>query len=84
MNNAYIFATYDQTAGVYGQVVVDLNDNVAKRNFLYAVSQSAQLQYMAKDLELQRIAEIDLHTGVIVPCVPHQVIARGSEAMNET
>ena len=84
MNKAFIFATYDQIAGVYGQVVVDLNDNVAKRNFLYAVSQSAQLQYMAKDLELQRIAEIDLHTGVIIPCVPHEMIARGSEVLNDT
>ena len=84
MNNAYIFATYDTVAGIYGSVVVDLNDNVAKRNFLFAVSQSAQLQYVSKDIELQRIAEIDLHTGNIVPCVPHQVVARGSEAINDT
>ena len=79
MNNAMIFATYDKAAGRYGQVVLDLSDNVAKRNFLFAVSESTQLQYISKDLELHKLAEIDLSTGDIFPVIPHQLVCRGEE-----
>lgn len=79
MNNAKLFATFDKAAGRYGQVVLDLSENVAKRNFLYAVSESTQLQYISKDLELHLIGEIDLSSGDIIPVIPHQLVCRGEE-----
>jgi len=84
MNKAGIFATFDRAANRYGQVVVDISEVVAKRNFLYAISESGALQYIAKDLELHQIAEIDLTTGDIVPVMPHTLVCRGSEAINDT
>ena len=84
MNNACIFATYDRAANRYGQVVVDLSEIVAKRNFLYAISESGALQYIAKDLELHKIGEIDLTTGDIIPVMPHVMVCRGGEALNDT
>lgn len=82
MNNAGVFATFDRAANRYGQVVVDLSEIVAKRNFLYAISESGALQYIAKDLELHQIGEIDLTTGDITPVMPHSLVCRGSEALN--
>lgn len=79
MNRAIICATYDKAAGRYGQVVVDISEVVAKRNFLYAVSESGQLQYISKDLELHKIGEIDLTTGEIVSVMPHELICRGDD-----
>lgn len=79
MNNGIICATYDKAAGRYGQVVVDISEVVAKRNFLYAVSESGQLQYIAKDLELHKIGEIDLTTGEIMAVMPHELICRGDD-----
>lgn len=78
-----LYATFDTVAGVFGSVTVDISDGTAKRNFLFAVSQSAQLQYMAKDMELRRIGTIDLETGMIVPSALHEVICRGSEVVND-
>ena len=84
MNKALIFATYDRAANRYGQVTLDISDVVARRNFHYAISESGALQYIAKDLELHKIGEIDLTTGDIVPTMPHMIIARGSEALNDS
>ena len=82
MNNALLFATFDKAAGKYGQVVLDLSENVAKRNFLYAVSESSQLQYISKDLELHLIGEMDMETGDITSVIPHRLVCRGEEYAN--
>lgn len=79
MNKAIIFATYDKAAGRYGQVVLDISEVVAKRNFLYAISESGAMQYICKDLELHMIGEIDLTTGDINSVMPHQLVCRGEE-----
>lgn len=79
MNRAFIFATFDKAAGRYGQIVLDLSENVARRNFLYAVSESGAMQYICKDLELHKIGEIDLTTGEIVAVMPHELICRGED-----
>lgn len=79
MNKAFIFATFDKAAGRYGQVVLDLSELVAKRNFLYAISDSGAMQYICKDLELHKIGEIDLNTGDIIPIMPHELVCRGIE-----
>lgn len=76
-----LYSTFDSVAESFGAVTLDNSDATAKRNFAAAVSNSAQLQFIAKDLILYRVGEFDASNGVIVPCVPLVQICKGFEVM---
>ena len=77
-----VYALFDRARNAFGSITLDTSDEVAKRSFLYAVSQDTQLQYISKDLELFKIGEMPQETGIISPLVVHQLICRGDEYAN--
>lgn len=83
MSNFGLYSLRDRLGDVFRSVTVDTNDMTAKRNFSYAVNNSPELLFQSKDLELCKIAEFDAHSGVVVPCVPIQVVCRGDEVIKD-
>lgn len=81
MTNFCLYSLRDRLADAFRSVTVDSNDMTAKRNFSYAVNNSSELLFQSKDLELCKIAEFDVHTGAVIPCVPIQVVCRGDEVI---
>lgn len=81
MNNYGLYSLRDRLGDVFRSVTVDTNDFTAKRNFAYAVNNSPELLFQAKDLELCKIAEFDAHLGTVIPCVPIVVVCRGDEVI---
>lgn len=79
MKNFGLYSLRDRVADSFRSVTVDANDQTAKRNFVYAVSNSPELLFQSKDLELCKIAEFDYHSGQVFPCVPIVVVCRGDE-----
>lgn len=77
-----VFALRDRVADSFRSLMLDSNDATAKRNFAYAVSNSPELQFQSKDLELCRVGNFDSHSGVITAIVPIQVLCRGDEVIN--
>lgn len=76
-----IVSLFDRVAQSYRSVTADINEDTARRNLGYAVNNTPQLLYEAKDLELVKIAEFDDHSGVVSPIVPPLVICRASEVI---
>lgn len=74
-----VYALFDSVRDMYSNLTVDVNDFSARRSFLQGVSDSAQLQYISKDLILYKLAEINLKNGQIVPLSERVLIARGDE-----
>lgn len=83
MKNFGLYSLRDRLGDVFRSVTVDNNDLTAKRNFSYAVTNSPELLFQSKDLELCKIAEFDAHSGAVIPCVPIQVICRGDEVVRD-
>lgn len=81
MKNFGLYSLRDRLGDVFRSVTVDNNDLTAKRNFAYAVNNSPELLFQSKDLELCKVAEFDVHTGQIIPCVPIMVVCRGDEVI---
>lgn len=69
MNNVFnVYAIKDALNG-FGSISVDSNDDVASRNFAYAVSQGI-LSYAASDYSLYRIGSYNIASGALTPCDP--------------
>lgn len=79
-----IYALFDRVRESYSNITIDNNDATAKRSFLGAVANSNELMYIAKDLELRKIGELDIHSGLIVPMATSVLVCYGSEYANET
>ena len=77
-----VYALFDKVRNAFGQISIDVNNETAKRGFLFAVSNDVQLQYISKDLELYKIGEMSQDTGIITPLVVHELIARGEDYAN--
>ena len=77
----HVYALFDKAANTYTNITVDVNDDTAKRNFAFAVSQSVQLQFFTKYYELRRIADINLKTGIIVTLPVSELVCTGEEVM---
>lgn len=77
-----VYALFDRVRESYSNITIDNNDNTAKRSFLAAVANSRELMYIAKDLELRKVAEFDIHSGMIVPLAVSEFICYGSEYEN--
>lgn len=78
-----VYALFDRVREGYSNITIDTNDATAKRSFLSAVARSEELMYIAKDLELRKVAEFDTHSGAIIPLAQSQFICYGMEYANE-
>lgn len=83
MNNFGLYSIRDRVAGSFRSVTLDTNDGTAKRNFTYALNNSPEMLFTARDLELCRLAEFDPASGSIVPCIPLVVVCRGDEVITD-
>lgn len=77
MNSINVYGLFDKVRGKFLNITLDENDFLARRNFFEGVSQSGHLQYIAKDVELYRLGELDLVTGLMTPLGINEMIARG-------
>lgn len=60
----------DRVAGQFQNVTIDINADVAKRNLSFAVNNSPDLLFKAKDLELFELGFIDSESGNIELTIP--------------
>lgn len=67
-NEFNVYAIKDALNG-FGTLTVDSNDDVASRNFAYAISQGI-LSYAASDYSLYRIGSYNIASGALTPCEP--------------
>lgn len=77
-----VFAVRDKIAEEFRSITLDVNEETAKRNFAFAVNNSAELQFAAKDYELYCIGDFQSNKGLITPMSPAVLIARGDEVLN--
>lgn len=76
-----VCAVLDRKAGFDG-VQVFTNEDVAKRNFRYAINQSGIPNYAPSDFEFYKIGEFDPKTGQIEACLP-QILMTGLDCVGE-
>lgn len=74
-----VYGLFDKVRGKFLNITLDENDFIAKRNFLEQVSQSGHLMYIAKDIELYRLGELDLISGLMTPLGVNEMICRGTD-----
>lgn len=78
LNNEFnVYAIKDALNG-FGTISVDSNDDVAVRNFAFAISQGL-LSFAASDYSLYRIGSYNIASGALTPCDP-QFILNGIDA----
>lgn len=67
-NEFNVYAIKDALNG-FGTLSVDGNDDIASRNFAFAISQGI-LSFAASDYSLYRIGTYNLSSGLLTPCDP--------------
>lgn len=75
-----LYSVYDQLSGFMGPVV-DLNDDVAIRNFSYMICNSKEYTVNAKDYSLYCVGTFDDTTGELVSHVPPHFLVRASSVL---
>lgn len=78
-----VYSLRDKIADTFQSCSLDTNDFVAKRNFAYAVNNSQELLFKAKDLELYRVGNFDTTKGVLTPQIPAELVCRGDEVLQD-
>lgn len=76
-----VIALRDKVEQKFRSMTIDVNDESAQRNFTYAVNNSPELLFKAKDLELYDLGEFDDDNGTILPVIPSVLICRGDEVI---
>lgn len=72
-----VYAMRDSMTG-FLTPTFDVNDQSAKRNFVFALRRKDTLLYSnAQDYDLYKIGEFDQESGVITPLVHHELICTG-------
>lgn len=71
-NEFNVYAIKDALNG-FGSLSVDSNDDVASRNFAFAVSQGL-LSFASSDYSLYRIGTYNIASGALTPCDPVFII----------
>lgn len=75
-----IYCYRDKKAG-FNAPYTDINDNVAQRNFAYAVNNNDTMGFAASDFDLYRIGNFDTDSGMITPETVPVFIADGFSCM---
>lgn len=76
-----LYSLYDAVGETFGNVTMERNDGLARRNFASAMAESTQLQFISKDMILYRVGQFDLENGSVIPCVPMVLVCKGIEVM---
>lgn len=74
-----LYALRDRVGESFRSVTVNESDALEKRNLAFAVNNDVQFQFMAKDMELYQIGELDNKTGAVIPIVPARLVVRCDE-----
>lgn len=73
-----VYAMKDNLSG-FVTPTFESNDEVAKRNFAYAISHKDTLLYaQKKDFDLYKIGEYDTETGHLIPLESVEMLLQGS------
>lgn len=76
-----VYSVRDSKSG-FMTPTVDVNDDVAIRNFNHAVTQSEGILFThAHDFSLYMIGTFDADHGILDPAIPPSCIAEGSDAL---
>lgn len=78
-----IFAIRDRVSEIFSSPVFEEKTDVVRRNLAISLNESSRSIAMAQDLELFRVAEIDLKTGIINPLQPVEFICRCSDLVGK-
>lgn len=74
-----VYALRDKIGENFRSVTLNESDVLEKRNLAFAVNNDNQFQFMAKDMELYQIAEMETKTGEIFPVIPARFVVRCDE-----
>lgn len=74
-----VYSVRDVHVG-FNPPTTDLNDNVAKRNFSYAINNpdNGVMNFRPQDYDLYRIAEFDTESGLMIPLTVPELVVTGS------
>lgn len=68
-----MFSMRDEKVG-FGQPMVHMSEEVARRDFAYKINQpDSMMGFAPKDFSLYRVGEFDTDSAKIVPCLPEFV-----------
>lgn len=67
-----LYSIKDQLVG-FGLPFMAVNDSDAARTFQFALQQTPELYFKAKDLDLFKIGQLDEDTGALIACEPYLV-----------
>lgn len=77
-----VFSIRDTLNG-FMSPIVEMNRNVAKRNFSYAVNNNDLMGFSPKDYDLYQVGEFDSEKGTINAFEFPEMIMRGTDAFGE-
>lgn len=81
MNNKNIYPVYsirDAVSGCFGQLLVESNDQTARRNFRYGCREGL-MDYARDDFSLYHIGAYNVDTGEFVPLPIPQLVCKASD-----
>ena len=76
-----VIALRDKVSKNFESINLDVSEATAKRNFSFAVNNSKELLFKAKDLELYHIGDFETEKGLFSAVVPMIRICSGDEVI---
>lgn len=77
-----VYALRDELAG-FLSVNVDINDEVAKRNFLASMKNHGLNNSVIKDYSLYRVGDFDTDAGIVEPFMVPKFLCRAYEGVED-
>ena len=78
-----VYALRDRVSENFSSPTFEEKNDVAMRNLAFSVNNTSQMLFFSKDLELWKIGDIELKTGVITPLVPMQLVCRADSLIGK-
>lgn len=78
-----VYALRDCVSENFSSPTFEEKNEVAMRNLTFAINNNPQMLFMSKDLELFKIGDIELKTGVITPLVPMELVCRANSLIGK-
>ena len=78
-----VYALRDRVSENFSSPTFEEKNEVAMRNLNFAINNNPQMLFMSKDLELFKIGEVELKTGVITPTVPMELVCRADSLIGK-
>lgn len=74
-----VFALLDTVGQAFRTLSMNESDELEKRGLAFAVNNDRQMLFMAKDLQLFEIAQMETKTGELIPTVPARFVVRAAD-----